>query len=108
MRIDRQTLRVDCDPREPSFFANPYPFYAALHEAAPLFVEHRYCWCAASHADVSALLRDRRFGRQILHVETREELGWPTPEPHLEPYRAVMQFALLEVEPPVHRGCARS
>ena len=103
MRIDRQTLRVDCDPREPSFFANPYPFYAALHEAAPLFFWEQYGhWCAASHADVSALLRDRRFGRQILHVATREELGWPAPEPHLEPYRAVMQFALLEVEPPVH------
>jgi cytochrome P450 len=103
MRIDRQTFRVDCDPREPSFFTNPYPFYAALHDAAPMFFWKQYGhWCAASHAYVSALLRDRRFGRQILHVATREELGWPAPEPHLEAYRAVMQFALLEVEPPVH------
>ncbi len=40
-------------------------------------------WCFARHEDVNALLRDRRFGRQILHVATREELDWPETPAHL-------------------------
>ncbi|WP_293863505.1 cytochrome P450 [uncultured Alsobacter sp.] len=104
MRFDHKTLRVDLDPRDPHFFNDPYPAYAAMHAAgSPLFFWDQYDhWCTASFAHVSALLRDKRFGRQILHVATREELGWPEPPPHLAPHTAVMQYALLEVEPPVH------
>jgi unspecific monooxygenase len=104
VRHDQQTLRVDLDPRDPAFFNDPYPAYAAMHAAgAPLFFWEQYGhWCTASHAHVSALLRDKRFGRQILHVATREELGWPEPPAHLAPHASVMRHALLEVEPPVH------
>jgi cytochrome P450 len=51
---------------------------------------------------VSALLRDRRFGRQILHVATREELGWPETPQHLKPFYDFESHSLLETEPPVH------
>ena len=46
--------------------------------------------------------RDRRFGRQILHVATREELGLPAPKPHLADFDAVEAHSLLELEPPAH------
>ena len=59
-------------------------------------------WCFARHEDVNALLRDRRFGRQILHVATREELGWPETPAHLKPFYDFEQHSLLELEPPVH------
>ena len=48
------------------------------------------------------LLRDRRFGRQILHVMSREELGWPPPKPHLAPFDALERHSMLELEPPEH------
>ena len=48
---------------------------------------------------VSALLRDRRFGRQILHVMSRDELGWPTSKAHRAPFDAIERHSFLELEP---------
>ena len=105
-RPDGITVRggeVDLDPRLPDFVRDPYPFYAVLRELGRVVswrqLGHRVC---ARYDDVSALLRDRRFGRQILHVATREELGWPEPAAHLGPFHAFERHSLLELEPPRH------
>lgn len=59
-------------------------------------------WVFPRFDDVNAIFRDRRFGREILHIATREELGWdPIPE-HLEPFYAFEAQSLLEKEPPEH------
>jgi cytochrome P450 len=101
--IDARKRRVRLDPRDPGFFSDPYPAYHAIRAAAPAFVWEDYgFWCFAAHADVSALLRDRRFGRQVLHVMSREALGWPAPKPHLEPFDALERHSILELEPPEH------
>ena len=101
--IDAARRRVKLDPRDPEFYQNPYPAYRAIREAAPVFFwEGSGFWCFARHADVSALLRDRRFGRQVLHVASRESLGWPEPPAHLEPFNAIERHSLLELEPPEH------
>ncbi len=94
---------VRLNPRDPAFFNDPYPAYAAIRAEAPAFFWEDYgFWCFAEHADVSALLRDRRFGRQILHIMKREELGWPEPKPHLAPFDALERHSILEMEPPEH------
>lgn len=91
------------DPREPAFYANPYPAYDELRRAGPLVHwEELGLRCAARHEDVSALLRDRRFGRDVLHVATRAELGWPEPAPELAPFHEFERHSLLELEPPRH------
>ncbi len=96
-------ITLSQDPREPAFYADPYPFYARVHAAGGRFVWREFGFrCYANHADVSALLRDRRFGRQILHVMTREELGWPEPPAHLQRFEAVERYSLLSLEPPDH------
>ena len=101
--IDRAASRVRLDPRDPAFFNDPYPAYHAIREAAPVFFWEDYgYWCFARHADVSALLRDRRFGRQILHVMSREALGWPALKAHLAPFDALERHSILELEPPEH------
>ncbi len=103
MKINANRQSVDLDPRDPGFFQNPYPAYDAIRQAAPVFKwEHYGYWCFAAHEDVSALLRDRRFGRQILHVMSREELGWPDTPEHLRAFHSFEQHSLLELEPPVH------
>ena len=101
MTIDQQSVSLDA--RDPDFVQNPYPFYAELRARCPVFhwkeLGH---WCFANHDDVNALLRDRRFGRQILHLATREELGWPENPEHLAPFCNFEEHSLLELEPPVH------
>ncbi len=101
--IDAARRRVRLDPRDPAFFGDPYPAYAAIRAAAPAFFWEDYgFWCFVAHRDVSALLRDRRFGRQILHVMSREALGWPAREAHLAAFDAVERHSILELEPPEH------
>ncbi len=103
MKIDRSIRSVSLDPRDPDFVNDPYPAYHELRAAVPVFKWEQYgYWCFARHADVAALLRDRRFGRQILHVMSREELGWSETPAHLKPFYDVERHSLLETEPPVH------
>lgn len=99
----RSTPPFTLDPRDPAFTADPYPTYARLRAESP--VAHWQALgfdCFSRHAEVNALLRDRRFGGQILHRATREELGWPPPQPHLAPFDAFETHSLLELEPPAH------
>jgi cytochrome P450 len=103
MHIDTARRSVILDPVDPDFYNNPYPAYHAIRAEVPIFKwEHYGMWCFARHEDVNALLRDRRFGRQILHVATREELGWPGTPEHLKAFYAFEEHSLLELEPPVH------
>ena len=103
MHIDTARRSVDLDPVDPGFFNNPYPAYHAIRAQVPVFKWEQYgYWCFARHEDVNALLRDRRFGRQILHVASREELAWPETPPHLKPFYDFEKHSLLELEPPVH------
>ena len=103
MRIDKARHSVSLEPVDPSFFGNPYPAYHAIRAETPVFKWEQYgYWCFARHEDVNALLRDRRFGRQILHVASRSELGWAETPPHLKPFYDFESHSLLELEPPVH------
>ena len=51
---------------------------------------------------MSALLRDKRFGRQILHLMSREELGMPEPKAHTAAFDLTEKYSLLTLEPPSH------
>jgi cytochrome P450 len=94
---------VSLDPRDPAFVQDPYAFYARWRAERPVFHwEQLGHWCFAAYDEVNALLRDRRFGRQILHIATREELGWPETPAHLAPFYNFEEHSLLEIEPPVH------
>lgn len=103
MRIDITRRSVFLDPVDPAFYNDPYPAYHAIRARLPVFQWEQYGhWCFSRHEDVNALLRDRRFGRQILHVASREELGWPETPAHLKPFYDFESRSLLELEPPVH------
>jgi cytochrome P450 len=96
-------LERSADPRDPQFFQNPYDFYGDLHAEAPRFFWAQYGhWCFAGFKDVSALLRDKRFGRQILHLMSREDLGMPPPKAHTAAFDATERYTLLNLEPPDH------
>jgi cytochrome P450 len=103
LRIDASRRRVRLSPTDQAFVQDPYAAYDAIRAELPAFFWEEYgFWCVATHQAVSGLLRDRRFGREVLHVATREELGWPEPQPHTAPFDQVETHSMLEREPPVH------
>lgn len=98
--FDAKTRRLRLDPRDPGFFQDPWPSYAALHAASPVFFWEEYgFWCFGGHDDVNRLLRDRRLGR---------ENRWGAPlnpdagRNHLGNFDRIESGSLLEREPPVH------
>jgi len=103
MQINRETRHVQLNPRDPSFYNDPYPTYEILRAQTPIFFWEEFnFWCFLAHEDVDAILRDRRFGRQILHVATRDELGMPPERADLKPFYDVDRYSMLELEPPDH------
>lgn len=103
LSIDTSTRRVSLDASDPAFYRDPNVAYAALHASCPTFYwEEQKAWFFTGYDHVNALLRDRRFGRQILHVATREELGMPEPAAHTAHFDKAELHSLLELEPPEH------
>ena len=100
LTIDASRRRVRLAPSDPTFFQDPYPTYRAIQEVCPVFYWEDYGhWCAASFADVDALFRDRRFGR-----EPPDPL--PVPE-HTRPFFDLDRLSMLEREPPAHTRLRR-
>ncbi len=103
IHIDAKQRSVSLDARNPAFYGNPNATYALLHKHCPTFYwEEQKQWFFTGYDHVNALLRDRRFGRQILHIATSEELGLPAPLEHTLNFDAAERHSLLEIEPPEH------
>lgn len=83
-------------PTDPAFVQNPYPAYADARALAPALHWPAYGMTAVfSQAMVSAILRDRRFGREpITPVDA---------PPHLKPFYDIEAHSMLELEPPRHK-----
>ncbi|MFL6222492.1 MAG: cytochrome P450 [Actinomycetes bacterium] len=95
-------------PADPGFVADPYPAYAALREAGRvLYDPGSDHWLVPHHADVNALLRDRRFGRTYLHVATPAEMGRPEEPDELGPFWYLIRNGMLDREPPDHTRLRR-
>lgn len=91
------------DPLSPEFKRNPYPTYATLREEAPIFFDDNMrFWFVSRHEDVSAILRDRRFGRTIEHIMTREEAGLPPRNPAYASFHKLGAHSMFDKEPPDH------
>lgn len=96
-------LRASARPQDEAFYQNPYPFYARQNQSHPGFFWEEYGhWCFADFKTVSALLRDKRFGRDILHVASREEIGLPEPKPHTADFDLTEKYSLLNLEAKAH------
>jgi cytochrome P450 len=88
---------------DPAFVRDPYPLLARLREETPAFRDPGLNRVFLTrHADIAATLRDRRFGRSVLHRYSREELGWPPPDPRQASFDAFNGNHLLDSEAPKH------
>ncbi|MEU1009136.1 cytochrome P450 [Streptomyces sp. NPDC005890] len=96
------------DPWNPAFVADPYPAYAELRASGRVIrYEPTDQWLVPHHADVSALLRDRRLGRTYRHRFTHEEFGRTPPPPEHEPFHTLNDHGMLDLEPPDHTRIRR-
>lgn len=103
LHIDTDKRSVSLDARNPAFYGDPNSVYEALHAQCPTFYwEEQKQWFFTGYDHVNALLRDRRFGRQILHIAIREELGLSPPQDHVTHFDSAERHSLLEIEPPEH------
>jgi cytochrome P450 len=103
LRIDAATRRVALDATDRRFYQDPYAAYDAIRAVAPVFFwEELGLWCLTGYEAVNGLFRDKRFGREILHVATREEVELPEPPEHARPFYAVDNLSMIAREPPVH------
>jgi unspecific monooxygenase len=96
------------DPWDPGFVSDPYPAFAELRaRGRVLYYEPSDQWLVPHHADVSALLRDRRLGRSYRHRFSHEEVGRTPPPPEHEPFHTLNDHGMLDLEPPDHTRIRR-
>jgi len=89
--------RLRQSPTDPDFVQDPYPFYDRARALGELFLwDDCNMVCSVSHRATTAILRDRRFGR-----EAPAEFAPPIP-PHLAAFYAVEAHSMLELDPPRH------
>lgn len=88
---------------DPEFVRNPYPELSRLRQEMPVFYDPvwgKHFFARYDH--ISSILRDRQFGRSILHILSRDELGWPPVDPRQKDFEAFNSTHLLDREPPDH------
>ncbi|WP_372404223.1 cytochrome P450 [Streptomyces luteireticuli] len=96
------------DPWSPGFAADPYPGYARLRAAGRVLWSGRLGqWLVPHHADVRALLGDRRLGRTYRHRFTHEEFGRTPPPAAHEPFHVLDGNGLLDLEGDDHARVRR-
>ena len=100
------------DPYAPEFVADPYPVFARLRTESPVFYDEEWrLTFFTRHSDVHALLRDRRFGRDVRHAVPREEIDqaaldriYPQPYPN---WTSFIRESFIDFEPPRHTRLRR-
>jgi cytochrome P450 len=86
------------NPWTPEFIADPYPFYHRLRAADPMHLTPLGFHVASRHADVTSILRDKRFGKDFAGRMSRR-FG---PQILDEPVYGSMSYWMLQLDPPDH------
>jgi hypothetical protein len=86
------------NPLSPDVIANPYPYYDRLRTLDPVHRSPLGVFVASRHADVSFVLRDKRFGKDFVGRMTRR-FG---PQVLDEPVYRSMRHWMLQLDPPDH------
>ncbi|MEO0693392.1 MAG: cytochrome P450 [Pseudomonadota bacterium] len=87
--------RLSQSPTDLGFVQNPYPFYARARAAGDIIWWEDYNLpMATTHTAVTAVLKDRRLGREPV-----DPVAIPD---HLSAFYAIEAHSMLELEPPRH------
>jgi cytochrome P450 len=86
------------NPLSPEFIRDPYPHYDLLRRVDPLHITPHGMYLASRHADVSSVLRDKRFGKDFVDRSIRRY----GPKIMEEPIFRSMSHWMLQQDPPDH------
>src|SRR5215469_1533453 len=95
-----QTAAADplFNPLSPDFIRDPYPHYGRLRDTDPMHVNAHGAFVASRHAEVSVVLRDKRFGKDFVERTVRRY----GPAIMEEPIFRSMSHWMLQQDPPDH------
>ena len=86
------------NPLSPDFIRDPYPHYERLRTTDPMHLTPLGAYVASRHAEVSLVLRDKRFGKDYVE-RTKRRYG---PDIMAEPVFRSMSHWMLQQDPPDH------
>ena len=86
------------NPLAPEFIRDPYPHYERLRTTDPMHQTPLGAFVASRHAEVSLVLRDKRFGKDYVE-RTKRRYG---PQIMEEPVFRSMSHWMLQQDPPDH------
>jgi cytochrome P450 len=86
------------NPLAPEFIRNPYPYYERLRTTDPVHLATFGSFVASRHAEVSLVVRDKRFGKDYVE-RTMRRYG---PDAMKEPVFRNMSLLMLQQDPPDH------
>jgi cytochrome P450 len=103
---------VTFDAYDPGFVEDPYPTYSVLRRDSPVFRDDTWgLTFFTRHPDVSAILRDRRFGRDVRSAVSPEAIDPATFEriyPSRYPtWTRLVRGSFIDLEPPAHTRIRR-
>jgi cytochrome P450 len=86
------------NPLSPEFIRDPYPHYERLRTTDPMHLTPFGAYVASRHAEVSLVMRDKRFGKDYIE-RTKRRYG---PQIMEEPVFRSMSHWMLQQDPPDH------
>jgi cytochrome P450 len=86
------------NPLSPEFIRNPYPHYERMRTTDPVHLTPLGVYVASRHAEVSLVVRDKRFGKDYVE-RTMRRYG---PKIMEEPVFRSMSHWMLQQDPPDH------
>src|SRR3954449_10180999 len=86
------------NPLAPDYIRDPYPSYARLRATEPMHITPFGAYVASRHAEVSLVIRDKRFGKDFVERSSRRY----GPQIMEEPVFRNMRHWMLQQDPPDH------
>jgi cytochrome P450 len=86
------------NPLSPAFIRDPYPVYERLRNTDPVHLTEHAAFLVSRHAEVSLVLRDKRFGKDFVARSLRRY----GPKIMEEPVFRSMSHWMLQQDPPDH------
>jgi cytochrome P450 len=86
------------NPLAPEFIRNPYPYYERMRATDPVHLTQHGMYVASRHADITVVLRDKRFGKDY-EDRTKRRYG---PDIMKEPVFRNFALTMLQQDPPDH------
>ena len=96
--VQAATTQPLFNPLSPEFIRDPYPSYERLRNTDPMHITPFGAFLASRHAEVSLVLRDKRFGKDFVDRTVRRY----GPQVMEEPIFRSMQHWMLQQDPPDH------